>query len=64
MVQGIQGMDLAVHNGHDLKGLGLMPGPAMKPLLAEAYELQLEGQFKSQADALAWARQKLSRRPS
>ena len=41
--------------GHDLIGLGIEPGPAMKPLLEEAYEQQLEGAFKSREEALKWA---------
>ena len=46
-------------NGNDLIELGLKPGPVMKPILEEAYELQLEGAFKTRDEALAWARQKI-----
>lgn len=48
-------------NGHDLIALGLKPGPAMKPLLEEAYELQLEGRFKAKDEALAWVKDRLSK---
>lgn len=47
-------------NGNDLIGLGMKPGPQMKPVLEELYELQLEGVHKDRAQALAWARRKLS----
>ncbi len=41
-------------NGHDLMDLGMKPGRAMKPLLEEAFVLQLEGRFKNREDALEW----------
>jgi poly(A) polymerase len=41
-------------NGHDLMALGMKPGRAMKPLLEEAFVLQLEGRFKTREDALEW----------
>ncbi len=47
-------------NGDDLKSLGMKPGPAMKPLLEEVYELQLEKQINHKDEALAWARKKIS----
>lgn len=46
-------------NGHDLIALGMKPGPAMKPLLDELFELQLEGRFKDHSEALATARQRI-----
>jgi poly(A) polymerase len=46
-------------SGHDLIGLGMKPGPAMKPVLEELYELQLEGTHKTREEALAWAKQKI-----
>ncbi len=46
-------------NGHDLQELGMKPGPDMKPLLEELYDLQLEGQFIDKQAALAWAKQKI-----
>jgi poly(A) polymerase len=46
-------------NGNDLIGMGMKPGPAMKPVLEEAYELQLEGTHKTREEALAWVRQKI-----
>ncbi len=47
-------------NGHDLIKLGLTPGPVMKPILEEAYELQLEGSIKTPEEALEWAQKKAS----
>ena len=41
-------------NGHDLMELGMKPGRAMKPVLEEAFVLQLEGRFKNKEDALEW----------
>jgi poly(A) polymerase len=41
-------------NGHDLMALGMKPGRAMKPILEEAFVLQLEGRFKNREDALEW----------
>lgn len=46
-------------NGNDLIAMGMTPGPAMKPVLEELYELQLEGAHKTREEALAWARQKI-----
>lgn len=42
-------------NGHDLMGLGMPAGPGMKPVLDEAYTLQLEGKILSREEAMAWA---------
>lgn len=44
-------------NGHDLQRLGMKPGPAMKPILTELYDLQLEGAFKDRKEALERAEQ-------
>lgn len=41
-------------SGHDLMALGMKPGKAMKPILEEAFVLQLEGRFKNREDALEW----------
>lgn len=41
-------------NGNDLIELGMKPGAAMKPILEEAFVLQLEGRFKNREDALEW----------
>jgi poly(A) polymerase len=41
-------------SGHDLIALGMKPGRAMKPVLEEAFVLQLEGRFKTREDALEW----------
>lgn len=45
--------------GDDLKDFGMAPGPKMKPILEEAYELQLEKQIKTKEEARSWALQKL-----
>ncbi|MFA6599405.1 MAG: CCA tRNA nucleotidyltransferase [Candidatus Omnitrophota bacterium] len=47
-------------NGHDLQTLGMKPGPPMKPLLEELYDLQLEGALKSREEALEFAARRLS----
>lgn len=46
-------------NGDDLKSLGMKPGPGMKPILEEAYELQLEKRIQTKEEALAWGRAKM-----
>jgi poly(A) polymerase len=43
-------------NGNDLKNLGMAPSIAMKPILEEAYTLQLEGRWKDREAVLEWAR--------
>lgn len=48
-------------NGHDLIGLGVKPGPKMKPFLEEIYELQLEGVLSSRESALTWVRDNLKK---
>lgn len=47
-------------NGDDLKSLGMKPGPAMKPILEEAYEIQLEKRINNKEEALIWAQKKIS----
>ena len=47
-------------NGNDLIDLGMKPGPEMKPVLEELYELQLEGSHKDREQALEWAKHKIS----
>ena len=46
-------------NGNDLQSLGMKPSSAMKPVLEEAYELQLEKRIRTKEEALDWARKKL-----
>lgn len=46
-------------NGHDFINLGLEPGPKLKPLLDEAYLLQLEGRLENRGQALAWAKEQV-----
>ncbi len=48
-------------SGHDLIAAGMVPGPEMKPLLEEAYILQLEGELKDKAAALAWIKPKIGK---
>ena len=48
-------------NGNDLIELGMKPGRAMKPILEELYELQLEGTHKTREEALTWLRQKIGK---
>lgn len=43
-------------NGRDLIDLGWTPGPVFKQVLEAVETLQLEGQFTSREDALAWVR--------
>lgn len=45
--------------GNDLISLGLKPGPVMKPVLDEAYELQLEKKLLTAEAAREWARIKV-----
>jgi len=45
--------------GYDLIDLGMKPGPEMKPLLEELYDLQLEAKFKDKTEALKWAKKKI-----
>ncbi|HOE69334.1 MAG TPA: CCA tRNA nucleotidyltransferase [Candidatus Omnitrophota bacterium] len=47
-------------NGNDLIAMGMPAGPAMKPVLEEAYELQLEKTLTDREASLAWARQKIA----
>ncbi len=44
--------------GTDLIELGMKPGPAMKPLLEEAFEAQLEKHIQTKEQALEWARKR------
>ena len=43
--------------GHDLKALGLTPGPHFKQILETAANLQLEGTLTTREAALEWARE-------
>ncbi len=44
-------------NGDDLIALGVKPGPEMKPILEEAFILQLEGKFEDREAALKWLKE-------
>ncbi len=48
-----------VLTGDDLKSLGMKPGPLMKPILEEAYELQLEKKIQTKEEACRWAADKV-----
>jgi hypothetical protein len=37
----------------------MKPGPEMGKLIAESFELQLEGEIPDEAAVLAWARERL-----
>lgn len=45
--------------GKHLLALGMKPGPEMGKLIAESFELQLEGEIPDEAVVLAWARERL-----
>ncbi|MGD1017846.1 MAG: CCA tRNA nucleotidyltransferase [Verrucomicrobiia bacterium] len=47
-------------NGHDLLALGLTPGPMVGQILREVEELQLEERLKSRAEALDFAKSRVS----
>ncbi len=46
--------------GKFLLSLGMKPGPEVGRLIAESFELQLEGELPDAASAEAWARARLS----
>lgn len=50
----------AILNGNDLIQLGLKPGPAMKIILSESYDKQMEGEIKTRSEALDFARLKIA----
>ncbi|MGO9608142.1 MAG: CCA tRNA nucleotidyltransferase [Verrucomicrobiia bacterium] len=50
-------------NGHDLLALGLTPGPMVGQILREVEELQLEERLKSRAEALEFAKSRVSAVP-
>lgn len=45
--------------GRHLVALGRTPGPKFKPILAEAFEAQLDGAFADEAGGLAWLSNRL-----
>jgi tRNA nucleotidyltransferase (CCA-adding enzyme) len=47
--------------GRHLMDLGVKPGPHMGPLLKEAFDAQLEGEFEDIDGGLAWLRARLER---
>lgn len=59
--------ELAVHSraphpillGRHLIAAGLVPGPAFTPILAEAFEAQLDGRFSEESGAREWLRERL-----
>ncbi len=50
-------------NGHDLLALGLTPGPMVGQILREIGELQLEERLKSRAEALEFAKSRVTAAP-
>ena len=46
--------------GRHLLTLGLTPGPEMGHILKQAFESQLNGDFKKEVDAIEWAKSYLS----
>jgi poly(A) polymerase len=44
--------------GGDIMATGVAPGPDVKRLLQEGYDLQLEGRLRSREEALAWLKQR------
>jgi tRNA nucleotidyltransferase (CCA-adding enzyme) len=42
--------------GRHLVALGLKPNPKFKPVLATAFEAQLDGAFADEAGGVAWLR--------
>ena len=49
--------------GHDLLALGLRPGPTVGQILREVEELQLEERLKSRAEALEFAKSRVTAAP-
>ena len=54
-VEGLQPVPFV--NGDDLVAMGMCPGPAFRPLLDRAYDMQLNGLFLSREAALAAVRE-------
>lgn len=48
-------------NGDVLQILGMKPGPAMRPILEEAYELQLENRIRTVDEARRWAQERIAK---
>ncbi len=47
-------MSPALLNGHDLRILGLKPGPLFKEILTALEDEQFEGQILNREEALEW----------
>ena len=45
--------------GKYLVSLGMKPGPEMGKLIAESFELQLEGEIQNEGEVEKWARERL-----
>lgn len=45
--------------GRHLLALGMKAGPEMKPLIDAAFEAQLDGAFHTEADGIAWLKQRM-----
>jgi len=44
-------------NGHELRNLGLKPGPIYKAILGRLYEAKLDGKIKNRDDEIRMVRQ-------
>ncbi|MBR0458833.1 MAG: hypothetical protein IJJ26_06325 [Victivallales bacterium] len=42
--------------GRQLISLGISPGPQMNPILKQAFEAQLDGEFSDEEGAILWAK--------
>ena len=51
---------ISILKGRHLKALGCPPGPHMAPILASAYQKQLDGEIHTEAQAIEFARSKLT----
>jgi poly(A) polymerase len=49
--------------GDDLLAMGMKPGPAIKPILEDAYELQLEKKLQTKEEARQWASERVRGEP-
>ena len=49
-------MPAALVRGTDVLALGVAVGPEVKKYLAMAYDAQLDGEFTSAVDGIAWLR--------
>ncbi len=48
-------------NGEDLQKLGMPKGPELGTILEDAFDRQLEGELRTRAEALEWARSRIAK---